>query len=301
MPGPAVPTDFEALVEACIRRVLGPGDGAVDVGAHTGRHLRPMLEAVGPTGHVVAVEPLPDCVAALEADLAGHPGLTVVAGAVGLRREVVELVVAVDRPEESSLRARRVYSGPTDLATVAVEAHPLDELAAPLARVDLVKIDVEGAEALVLESGARTLRTHRPVVTFEHGPGIADFDGTTAGLYELVEDLGYALFTIDGAAVTSAAHMEEVADVGRLWDYVAIPTGHALLGALPAALATELAEGREVDAAVAEAYRTVLGRDPDTAGWAAFRPICREHGVEVVVAILRDSEEAHAREAPGST
>ncbi|QYG94004.1 FkbM family methyltransferase [Iamia sp. SCSIO 61187] len=295
-----VPPDFEAMVELCARQVLRPGDGAIDAGAHKGRHLRPMLEAVGPTGHVLAIEPLPDCLRQVRDELGDHPGLTLVPGVLGPRRETLELVVALDRPEESSLRARSNYSGPTALTTLAVEAHPLDELAAGMARVDFVKIDVEGAEALVVESGLRTLGTHQPVITFEHGIGIADFDGTSAGLFGLLDGLGDLVFTIDGRRLASARDLEEVVGAGQMWDFVAIPAAHPLVDSLPALLAHEMEVRRVVDEGIAAAYRSVLHRDPDAAGLTAFRHVCREQGPEVLVRILQDSDEARAMGGDGS-
>src|SRR5439155_22899042 len=40
-----------------LRRFLGPGDVALDIGAHTGDSTIPIALAVGPTGCVLAVEP----------------------------------------------------------------------------------------------------------------------------------------------------------------------------------------------------------------------------------------------------
>jgi len=40
-------------------------------------------------------------------------------------------------------------------------------------RVDVIKVDVEGAEELVLRGATRTLITYSPVVIFEFNPGCA--------------------------------------------------------------------------------------------------------------------------------
>lgn len=45
---------------------------------------------------------------------------------------------------------------------------PLDSVAPELARIDFIKIDVEGSEYEVLEGGARTIDRNRPIVTFEY-------------------------------------------------------------------------------------------------------------------------------------
>jgi hypothetical protein len=51
--------DYEGMLEAVYRNALQPGDILIDVGAHVGRHAVPMTGVVGPTGRVLAFEPLP--------------------------------------------------------------------------------------------------------------------------------------------------------------------------------------------------------------------------------------------------
>jgi FkbM family methyltransferase len=54
----------------------------------------------------------------------------------------------------------------------AVPAVPLDSWLAdnPLSRIDLIKIDVEGAEMHVLRGAERLLRTHAPILVTEYAP-----------------------------------------------------------------------------------------------------------------------------------
>jgi len=49
--------DYELMLEQIYRAALRPGDIAVDIGAHEGRHTLPMARAVGPSGSVFAFEP----------------------------------------------------------------------------------------------------------------------------------------------------------------------------------------------------------------------------------------------------
>ncbi len=52
----------------------------------------------------------------------------------------------------------------------------------------LIKVDVEGAEMLVLRGAQRTIARHRPSILFEHGIGAADRygSGPGRGCYELL-------------------------------------------------------------------------------------------------------------------
>jgi hypothetical protein len=62
------------------------------------------------------------------------------------------------------------------VTTITVEQRPFDEIAceAGLSRLDFMKIDVEGAELLVLRGAIDSIRRFRPLILFEHGLGGAD-------------------------------------------------------------------------------------------------------------------------------
>ncbi len=51
-----------------------------------------------------------------------------------------------------------------------VKVFPLDRWSANLSRCDVLKVDVEGADLLVLQGGAKTIRRFRPVVFAEFNP-----------------------------------------------------------------------------------------------------------------------------------
>jgi tRNA A58 N-methylase Trm61 len=51
--------DYESILECNYRRLIGPGDTVIDIGAHVGRHTSVFGEIVGPKGTVWAFELLP--------------------------------------------------------------------------------------------------------------------------------------------------------------------------------------------------------------------------------------------------
>lgn len=55
----------------------------------------------------------------------------------------------------------------TDLARERVEIHPLDSLNLPLARLDFIKLDIEGHEPQFLRGAARTIAQFRPILLTE--------------------------------------------------------------------------------------------------------------------------------------
>lgn len=66
-----------------------------------------------------------------------------------------------------------------------------------LPRLDLIKIDVEGAEVKVLKGAINTIKTLRPKIVFESGIGGLDhFGHTPEDIWELLTPLGYRLSTV---------------------------------------------------------------------------------------------------------
>lgn len=165
-------TGYEPEVRELLTRALRPGATALDVGANCGAHALVMAAACSP-GRVVACEPNPVLRERLEANLALN----------SLDNVSVRGWAIAAEPGSASLQVPRdpVHTGGASLLTgvhehlrdalqVEVEAVTLDGLVEreALDCVDLVKIDVEGLEAAVLEGGRALLRRDRPVLSFEY-------------------------------------------------------------------------------------------------------------------------------------
>ena len=68
-------------------------------------------------------------------------------------------------------------------------------------RVDVIKVDVEGAEELVLRGATRTLNTYSPVVIFEFNPGCAARLGLSpGGARDFLQGLGYEFVVLGDCA-----------------------------------------------------------------------------------------------------
>ena len=227
--------DFEAEVQRIYESILRPGMGAVDVGAHVGRHGLEMLRCVAPSGRVVMFEPIPALFQALASEMRQsadwqqlaevHP--FALSDAVG----ETEFCIAVDAPGFSGIRERR-YDVPTRVEKIRVEMRRLDDVVRHWVRVDYIKIDTEGAEWNVIKGASDTIDLHRPIVTFEFGANsfsafnvdpVDVFDFFDARSYDILDILGRRL---ERAAFNASAFRQEV------WDYIAVPKEKKLL--LPA-------------------------------------------------------------------
>ncbi|MEO3474987.1 FkbM family methyltransferase [Roseomonas sp. CAU 1739] len=151
---------WEPVITAYLAEHLLPGDIVVDVGANIGTHTLLAARIVGDTGRVHAIEASPRILGMLRANIARN----------GLRNVVVHHAAILDKEGEVPI----YLSAPDNLGqstVIAAEAaernagleamvpgHPLGDVVPTedLLAARFVKIDVEGAEALVV-AGIRDL------------------------------------------------------------------------------------------------------------------------------------------------
>jgi FkbM family methyltransferase len=154
---------WESWITVALARTLRPGWHCLDVGANHGYYTLIMADAVGREGRVVPVEPTPRLADLLRQtlDVNGFPNVTVASTAATDRDgERLQLVI----PPRRSMNARlSEVAGPAD-AVVEVESVTVDTLTRDWPRVDLIKIDVEGAEEDVWQGMQRTVAQNGDLV-----------------------------------------------------------------------------------------------------------------------------------------
>jgi FkbM family methyltransferase len=147
----------ERRAGGAILTLAQPGDCVWDIGANVGMYTVKLLELVGPSGHVVAVDPVPEHVDRLRA-LGTPERLTVVAAA--LADTDGEMSFVVDGEES------HIGEGPGAISVRVTRGDTLLDEGAPAPNV--LKIDVEGFEADVLDGLPTALRTVRGLVIEVH-------------------------------------------------------------------------------------------------------------------------------------
>jgi len=189
---------------AALGRFLGPGGVLLDVGANIGLFSLLGAHLVGPGGLVLAVEPGAVSYGRLAAnlDLNDLPQLRLVRAALSDREGEMALYHTAlgDDPQAFSL----LPSG-AQVPSETVRVTTLDLLATAqgLTRLDCVKIDVEGAEPMVIAGGGATLARFRPIVIFEINAPIAG--GQHGEAAEALVALGYQLHRLRGGALEPVA------------------------------------------------------------------------------------------------
>ncbi len=181
-----------------LEQALHPGDAFLDVGAHHGVYALRAALRVGPGGTVLAIEPDPGNAARMKRNIALNriPNIRVVQAACGEKTAKMTLYSSGHRNTSmSSFSPETAGMAGADVGVVAeVPVEPLDKLAAGLGdvRIAAVKIDTEGAEALVLRGAAETLRKHRPVVLVETIPSqLVSMGSSLEELESLLASYGY--------------------------------------------------------------------------------------------------------------
>ena len=141
---------WEPDLAAFVRRRLRPGDTFVDVGANIGCVSALASRLVGPRGTVVAIEPSPAAIDALQETLTNNDLTNVRLVAAAVSDHDHELPLFAGRSQNVGQTATVAHGRLREQGRV--RAAPLGSLVTgeELATTRLIKIDVEGAEDRVL-------------------------------------------------------------------------------------------------------------------------------------------------------
>ncbi|MGH9169591.1 MAG: FkbM family methyltransferase [Acidimicrobiales bacterium] len=189
--------EYEPELTALVKRHLREGQRFVDVGAAFGYFATLAGTIVGPTGSVAAFEPGPQNRSLLLLNLAMN----------GVTASEVHQLALSDTPAlylYSSSGANGFLTPfrnkPEELATHAlVQAVRLDDVIGPRP-VDMMKIDVEGAEGLVLKGAVETLERCHPMLFCEFSPpSLVNTSGVDGPAFlENLRGYGYSIDIVDG-------------------------------------------------------------------------------------------------------
>ncbi len=208
---------YERDEVAFARRVLKPGDVAIDVGAHIGFFTMQMAAAVGGTGRVYAFEPFDANADLLERSIVENAcGDRVLfrRAAVGAAPGTAALTFPVETLNSGG--AYLLRDGTAPLAgnltkTVRVVALDALDVRRP---VTFIKMDVEGAEPQVVRGAAKILAQDRPIMLSELHPTQLDrASGVSAAEFlSQLTAIGYRAHRLRGGGGVGAALDEAPAE-----------------------------------------------------------------------------------------
>ncbi len=182
----------------CFSRWIRPGQTVYDLGANRGQMSLIFSSLVGPSGRVVALEPSPADHAALLAnvELNGLDNVHCLNVAASDSEGDVQFDYNPEHPTQGKLTAVEPTYTVLGAKGFRVKTIRLDSLLESEPPPDFMKIDVEGAAAVVLKGASRILDKRGPGVFLElHGPH------EQAAIKNELVSRGYIVETLDGNRV----------------------------------------------------------------------------------------------------
>jgi len=215
---------------------LRPGMTFVDAGAHVGHYTLLASDLIGAGGRVIAFEPHPLLVQVLRRNVerAGCANATVSELALGRASGAVDLILhPCDNFGASSLRADTQAGhrprAPVELTTLD---DYLERAGGP--KVDVVKLDVEGAELDVIDGARATLAANPDILLVVEflRENARRFGRDVEDLESRLRELGFLLFTL---TPSGPCRYERVGELAA--NVVAVRSLATLLSRLPESVA----------------------------------------------------------------
>lgn len=198
-------------------KTLSPDWCVFDVGANFGYYSLLIAGRTHDKAQVYSFEPNPASMALLEDNRALNQFAGVHPQALALSDQAgtVELLVPAGGNEGlGHLRSADTPDNPRETA-VEVETLTMDAFVERenISRLDFVKMDVEGAEALVLSGAEKSLRRFRPLMLIEINPeALAGFGVSADWLLEKIRSLGYQAHRIHKGTLVPLHRADEISD-----------------------------------------------------------------------------------------
>ncbi len=212
----------DQLASLLVASICRPGRVFVDVGAHIGSVIATAQRGSEPS-KIVAVEAIPERAASLRLRF---PDVEVCECAVGERGGIEVAFFVNDLKSGYSSLARP--TGAKRLREIKVPLRTLDSVLTGH-DVDVLKIDIEGAELGALRGAGAMLSRCRPTIMFESAPGAGSRLGySTSDLWLFLHDLDYVVVAPNRLAHNDEGISIEAFDDGHLYprrttNYFAVP------------------------------------------------------------------------------
>ncbi len=213
--------EFESATTAVLKKLLKPGDIAVDVGANIGYFSLLFSQCVGSSGRVFSYEPVPRLASILRnnAELNGFDQITL--SSLALSDHDGRALFHVGPEDNSGLSSLRLPRG--SIATLDVELARFDKIFNDANDIALVKIDVEGAELAVLRGMEGYLCNRRPYLLVEvTDKFLKEMGDDEQGLLAFMLGFGYFCYVIGDARIDLLQTQQE--HLPHQWNALFSPT-----------------------------------------------------------------------------
>jgi FkbM family methyltransferase len=212
---------FEAQETALFRSILRPGMTFVDVGGNWGYFTLLAAHLVGSGGRVITFEPDPRLHRLLRQNLEMNQLRQVIPLEIAAAAEPGTLTLAGYTEDSKNYGLSRVIDPARDAAdpaphkTFVVAAKRVDDVLDDLGcgAIDLLKMDIEGAEDFALRGMEKGLAAHRyrRIILELHPALLAEHGHTPQDAFDRVKKAGYEAWRIDHSPATTrrVAYLEK--------------------------------------------------------------------------------------------
>lgn len=165
---------YDRQTKQVLKKCLTPNSNCLDVGCHEGEVLEIMLKH-SPNGQHHGFEPIPSFFNFLEKKF--PPNCHFHQLGLSNKKGTSSFNHVISNPGYSGMKKRKYDKSNEKDTLITIKIDMMDSVLPPNLKVDFIKIDVEGAEFLVMEGGKKTIKKNQPIIVFEHGLGGADVYG----------------------------------------------------------------------------------------------------------------------------
>lgn len=192
---------YEPEIQWLIRKFVRPGYTCLDLGANVGYFTALMADLVVDEGNVYAYEPFPAAFHMLNITVQESR----LEKRVSLRQKActdADTTASLFFPRESnnfggSFVADSSEAVPRGLESVEISAVRLDTDLEGAAKIDFIKMDVEGAEVKALTGLKNRLASDRPIIITEVNPiGLSRQNSSPEQLLNLLQDMNYSNYLV---------------------------------------------------------------------------------------------------------
>jgi FkbM family methyltransferase len=228
---------YELELVELLKQVLGAGMTFVDVGAQIGYFSIVAAALAGERGKVHSFEPDPDNFSRLAANAGAYPCVSVHNSAVGDRTGETDFYRS---PIKTESGWGALFNEDRGRERVSVQVCTLDSWASSegIQRIDMLKMDVEGAEYRVLEGAQSVIAKTRPVMWVEANEVCLARDGKSVA--HLLQRLTGWDYLTQGVWDKRTRSLENIVAIPRERTELIERLGRAKLGLRPAVAAGPL-------------------------------------------------------------
>jgi len=216
-------------------RILRRGMTFVDVGANMGLFTLFAAKKVGKQGTVVAIEPSNRDFERLRdnVELNGLSNVRLFQVALSNCRTHAMLLVATEEKSGHNTLGAFGYESVVEQGRELVSVDRLDDIVRVegMQRIDVIKLDVEGAELLALQGATETLMRFRPVLLLELSDRTLKHQGCSSkDVWQFLIQNGYKIYAFDNTTgmpvpaerrdyfdAENIIAVTELCEGGRLW------------------------------------------------------------------------------------